>query len=104
MMRSFWIPGALVRSLPAFFLILIFCFASELALADKRVALVIGNSSYQNVPSLPNPANDAGAVTDMFKAAGFNVVESYRNLKNAELRRVLNNFFDNARDADFAVV
>jgi uncharacterized caspase-like protein len=40
----------------------------------------------------------------MFKAAGFDVVESRRNLKNAELRRVLNNFYDSARDADFAVI
>ena len=74
------------------------------ALAAKRIALVIGNSAYQNVPSLANPANDAAAVTDIFKAAGFDVVESRRNLKNAELRRVLNNFYDSVRDADFAVV
>jgi len=94
-----------VRSLTAFLvLVVFFCSASERALAAKRVALVIGNSSYQNVPSLPNPANDAAAVTDMFKAAGFDVVESRRNLKNAELRRVLNNFYDSARDADFAVI
>jgi hypothetical protein len=32
------------------------------AWADKRVALVIGNSSYCNVPRLPNPINDASAV------------------------------------------
>ena len=30
--------------------------------AEKRVALVIGNSAYQNVPKLPNPVNDAAAV------------------------------------------
>lgn len=29
------------------------------ALADKRVALVIGNSGYQNVSRLDNPKNDA---------------------------------------------
>jgi uncharacterized caspase-like protein len=29
--------------------------------ADKRVALVIGNSSYRNVAKLSNPANDAVA-------------------------------------------
>jgi len=82
----------------------LFCSASEQALANRRVALVIGNSLYQNVPALPNPANDAAAIADMFKAAGFDIVESHRDLKNAELRRVLNNFFDSARDSDFAVV
>jgi hypothetical protein len=94
-----------VRSLTAFLvLVVLFCSASEQALAGRRVALVIGNSSYQSVPSLTNPANDATAVTDMFKTAGFDVVESRRNLKNAELRRVLNNFYDSTRDADIAVV
>src|ERR1700742_54526 len=85
-------------------ILVVCCCASNAALASRRVALVIGNSTYQNVPSLPNPSNDPSAVTDMFKAAGFDVVESRRNLKNAELRRVLNNFFDSSRDADFAVV
>ena len=32
------------------------------ALADKRVALVIGNSGYQKTGQLPNPAHDAGAI------------------------------------------
>jgi uncharacterized caspase-like protein len=81
-----------------------FCVSVSPATAAKRVALVIGNSTYQNVPSLANPANDAAAVTDIFKTAGFDVVESRRDLKNAELRRVLNNFYDSARDADIAVV
>jgi hypothetical protein len=31
--------------------------------ADKRVALVIGNSDYQHASRLPNPVNDAGAVS-----------------------------------------
>jgi hypothetical protein len=94
-----------VRSLATFLaLLVVLCAASERALANRRVALVIGNSSYQNVPSLANPTSDAAAVTEMFKNAGFDVVDSRRNLKNAELRRVLNNFYDSARDADFAVV
>jgi hypothetical protein len=29
------------------------------ALAEKRIALVVGNSNYQNVPRLNNPTNDA---------------------------------------------
>ena len=33
------------------------------ALAEKRVALVIGNSAYQNVSKLINPANDSAAIS-----------------------------------------
>ena len=36
---------------------------AESAAAEKRVAFVVGNSSYQNVNTLTNPANDAAAIT-----------------------------------------
>ncbi|WP_371360661.1 caspase family protein [Afipia sp. GAS231] len=73
-------------------------------MADKRVAFVIGNSNYQNVGALTNPANDAAAITEMFKKAAFDVVESRRDLKNTEMRRALRDFTEKARDADIAVI
>src|ERR1700712_419022 len=72
--------------------------------ADKRVALVIGNSGYQHVARLSNPANDASAFTATLKSAGFDVVESRRDLKIAEMRRVLRDFANTSRDADVSVV
>lgn len=80
------------------------CLANQSALAEKRVAFVVGNSNYQNVVALANPANDAAAITDMFKRAGFDVVDSRRDLKNAEMRRALRDFTEKARDADIAVI
>jgi uncharacterized caspase-like protein len=74
------------------------------ALAEKRVALVIGNSAYENVARLGNPANDAAAITTVLKEAGFDVVDSRRNLKIADMRRALRDFADKSRDADVAVV
>jgi uncharacterized caspase-like protein len=74
------------------------------ALADKRVALVIGNSAYQKVARLPNPANDAAAVAAMLKSAGFDAVEAKANLGAADLRKALRDFGSKARDADVAVV
>jgi uncharacterized caspase-like protein len=38
---------------------------SQPALAEKRVALVIGNSAYKNVARLNNPVNDAAAAAGM---------------------------------------
>ena len=49
-------------------------FAGSPALADKRVALVVGNSTYRNVPSLANPVNDAKLMAETLRAAGFEVV------------------------------
>ncbi|MEA3094186.1 MAG: hypothetical protein QOJ04_5528, partial [Caballeronia sp.] len=40
------------------------------AFAESRMALVIGNSAYQTVSALPNPVNDAKAVTLFLKSAG----------------------------------
>jgi Caspase domain len=74
------------------------------AFAEKRVALVIGNSAYQKVAKLSNPANDAAAVAAMFKSAGFDTVESKLNLTVSELRKALRDFGNTSRDADVAVV
>jgi uncharacterized caspase-like protein len=74
------------------------------AFADKRVALVIGNSAYQNVARLPNPVNDGATIAATLKDAGFDVVDSRHDLPAAETRRVLRDFADSARDADIAVV
>jgi hypothetical protein len=74
------------------------------AFAEKRIALVIGNSAYKNVAGLQNPANDAAAVAGMFKAAGFETVESRLNLTVSELRKALREFGNRSRDADVAVV
>jgi hypothetical protein len=44
------------------------------ALAEKRVALVVGNSAYQNVPRLENPKNDALLMADTLGRLGFTLV------------------------------
>jgi uncharacterized caspase-like protein len=74
------------------------------AFAEKRVALVLGNSAYLNVPQLANPVNDSAKIAATLKAAGFDVVDSRRDLPAAETRRTLRDFADRARDADIAVV
>lgn len=72
--------------------------------ADKRVALVVGNSGYQNVPRLANPANDAALIAAMLRNAGFDSVDSRSDLKAADLRRALREFGNASRNADVAVI
>src|SRR5438128_5532385 len=74
------------------------------AFAEKRVALVLGNSAYQNVARLPNPVNDGTVIAATLKNAGFDIVEERHDLPAAETRRALRDFADRARDADIAVV
>ena len=87
--------------------VLVICsiwFSGEPALAAKRVALVIGNSAYQHVTRLVNPANDAAAISATLRNAGFEVVQLKRDLKVNEMRRALRDFSDSVRGADVAVV
>src|SRR6187397_2680704 len=70
------------------------------AWAEKRVALVLGNSAYQNAAKLPNPVNDGAVIAATLRGAGFDVVDSRHDLPAAETRRTLREFADRARDAD----
>jgi len=44
------------------------------ASAQKRVALIIGNSAYVNATALPNPSNDASDMGEALKDAGFEII------------------------------
>jgi uncharacterized caspase-like protein len=90
-LARFFLPAALV----------LLC---QPAFAEKRVALVLGNSAYQSVPPLPNPVNDGAVIATTLKSAGFDVVDSRHDLPAAETRRALRDFADRARDADIAVI
>jgi hypothetical protein len=80
------------------------CLFSQPSFAEKRVALVMGNSAYQNVNRLTNPANDSDLMSTTLKSAGFDVVDLKRDLKASEMRRALRDFSDRVRDADIAIV
>jgi hypothetical protein len=95
-------PGSL--KWPRFLLAAMLLLVCRPALAEKRVALVLGNSAYQNVAPLPNPVNDSAVIAATLKDAGFDVVDSRHDLPALEMRRALRDFADSARDADIAVI
>jgi hypothetical protein len=76
---------------------------SDAAVADKRVALIIGEAQYQNAPTLLNPARDASAMADLFRNAGFEV-QIRQDLGIVEFKREVRQFEDIASDAAIAVV
>jgi uncharacterized caspase-like protein len=94
-----------LRTIGAIFLaILLSGLLGQPALATKRVAFVVGNSNYQNVAHLANPAGDASTLAATFKKANFDVVTLRNDLSTVEMRRALREFGDKARDADIAVI
>lgn len=72
------------------------------AQAEKRVALVIGNSSYEHVPTLANPSNDAGDMAAVLKSLGFEVVEG-SDLKQNEMRETVRRFGEALQGADVSL-
>ena len=55
----------MMRRFAAYLLVFISLIAGWVtpALANKRIALVIGNSAYEHAPVLINPKNDAEAIS-----------------------------------------
>jgi len=72
------------------------------AAAAPRVALVIGNSAYQNVPALENPVRDARAMSDKLQSLGFEVVAGY-DLTKAQTQAAIAKFAEAARGGDIAL-
>ncbi len=69
----------------------------------RRVALVIGNSSYKNVSPLENPGNDANDVAVTFERLGFEVLKVKDGTFDS-MRRGLLDFARRARGSEIAIV
>jgi Caspase domain len=73
------------------------------AFAEKRVALVIGNGSYEKVPELPNPPRDAADIGRALERLNFKVTQ-IRNATAHEMRKAVVDFGRAAEGAEMAVV
>ena len=58
---------------------------------EQRIALVIGNSKYQNAPQLANPDNDAQSMAQLLNSAGFEVIAA-TDLTQNDMIKVVQDF------------
>lgn len=72
------------------------------ALAEKRVALVIGNARYVNTTELKNPVNDANDLAAKLEGLGFEVIRA-TDLDHEAMRRTVKDFADRLDSADVAL-
>jgi uncharacterized caspase-like protein len=77
-------------------------FAANPAMAEKRVAFVVGNGAYKNVAQLPNPPVDAKAMAAALRNVGFDVVEGTNLTRDAMTQKLLD-FGKKAQGADVAI-
>ena len=80
------------------------------AWADRRVALIIGNSAYDNLTALSNPARDATRMAELLAANGFEIMScgdggtGCLDLDRGAMLDALEDFRDTADGADLALV
>jgi hypothetical protein len=75
------------------------------AAAEKRIALVVGNSAYQNVTRLDNPRNDAVLIADTLGGLGFTLIggRAQLDLDKSALDTAVQNFGRQVQGADVAL-
>jgi Tfp pilus assembly protein PilF len=71
--------------------------------ADRRVALVIGNSRYQHAVQLPNPSNDAADIAQALRKLRFDVIEG-RDLDRRAMEDKIRAFGRKLEGADLALL
>ena len=74
------------------------------AVSERRVALVIGNSTYRAVPRLTNPASDARVVAQALRKIGFSAVIEASDLTREQFLATVQSFAAEADTADWAIV
>src|SRR5262249_24150923 len=72
------------------------------ALAEKRIAVVIGNSAYQHTRKLTNPKNDATAMAAVLKKSGFQVIDGF-DLDKAFYDRKVREFATSLRASEVGI-
>lgn len=77
-------------------------FSGQLRAQEQRVALVIGNATYENSP-LANPVNDATDMADKLRSLGFDVV-SHNNINMREIGSILSEFRSKLKPGAVALV
>ena len=76
--------------------------AAPAALAEKRVALVLGNAAYQNTTPLTSPTHDAADLAAVLSRLGFDVVEG-SDLDKRAMERTMRQFTQKLARADVAL-
>ena len=92
-----------VRSLVVAVLAFVVFAAPTVVLADGRVALVVGNSTYAHIGRLPNPDNDARDISAALRRLGFEVTTELET-DRVELTEALRAFTRRSAGADVSLV
>jgi uncharacterized caspase-like protein/peptidoglycan hydrolase-like protein with peptidoglycan-binding domain len=94
--------GLMISTIARILVVLVAMSWHGAAFADKRVALVIGNSAYLQAPPLANPKNDAEAIAGALERLGFEVMKGV-DLNRSEFEQQVRLYSRAIRGADVAL-
>ncbi len=76
---------------------------TALAQTERRIALIVGNETYNNADNLLNPVNDARGMSTTLESLGFEV-ELLEDASYRDMQLALRDFGLKAQDSDVALV
>src|SRR5271170_3912350 len=76
-------------------------FLATSALAENRLALVVGNNGYQHIEALQKARADAKSYADLLREKGYSVEERY-DVGFREMQRAVAEFVDRIQPGDTA--
>lgn len=90
---------------PAVLFSLVLLLISTPCRAEKRIALVIGNSDYKSIATLKNPKNDAVLIAETLRTVGFNLIGNrvQLDLDKASFDNAIQAFGNEVMGADVAL-
>ncbi|MBF0286057.1 MAG: SUMF1/EgtB/PvdO family nonheme iron enzyme [Magnetococcales bacterium] len=98
------LEGISMKSIYCLLIALVFHLScSGVVWAEKRVALVMGNNAYRNVPALNKAVNDAQAMDRELKALGFEVILK-TDASRKDMNRAVGEFLGRLSGGDVAVL
>ena len=86
----------MIKKIIFFATLMLFMANIHMASADRRTALVIGNSAYKTINPLPNPVNDATDMKAALEKLGFEVILKI-NADRSRIREAVRRFGDKIR-------
>jgi len=82
--------------------LVVLCLLAGTALAQKRLALVIGNDAYEEISKLEKAVNDATAISDTLKGLGFEVTTA-TDVGRRDMNRAIQDFVSGIQEGDTAM-
>jgi tetratricopeptide (TPR) repeat protein len=90
------------KNIPALILLILLPYWAISQTNQKKLALIIGNATYQHGGALKNPVNDARSMAKTLEALGFEVMK-YENITQNQMKQAINSYGIKLKDYEIGL-